>query len=112
MAKILFLFLILSNNSFSQTKINTRNESWQSLFIEVYKDNRKMATATGFIIKSKSGKNYLITNYHVLTLKNPITDKYEDTITASPNRIAIHHNGILLGKHVTVWENLLDKNGK
>jgi hypothetical protein len=50
--------LLIARISFEQTI--TRIETVQSLFIEIYKDNLKLGSATGFIIRSRT-RNYLVT---------------------------------------------------
>lgn len=90
----------------------SRIESLQSLYIEVYRDQRRLGTATGFIIKSKT-QSYLVTNWHVVTGKNPITRQWLDSNNKiSPNRIIIVHNAPKLGEYVIREEKLLDKNDK
>lgn len=105
----LFIWTIFPFLAFSQ--IITKKESVQSLYIEVYRDNIKLGSATAFIIKSKT-QNYLVTNYHVVTNRNPINKAWLDPKdTISPNRIAIVHNAKKLGENLIKWEPLLDKKG-
>ena len=87
----------------------TRLESVQSLYIEVFKDNTPLASATGFIFKSGT-QYYLITNWHVVTNKNPVTKNWLDSsMKVSPNRIGIMQNAKQLGKYDFRFENLADK---
>lgn len=105
----LSILLLFINSGFAQ--VISRIESVQSVYVEIYKDNIKLGSATGFIIKSKS-RNYLVTNYHVVTNKNPIDNSWLDPkIPISPNRIAILQNGKILGNHVVKFENLYDSKG-
>ena len=89
----------------------TRIESVQSLYIEVLRDNITLGSATGFIIKSNT-QNYLITNWHVVTNKNPVTKNWLDPkVQISPNRIGIMQNAKTLGNYNVRFENLLDTHG-
>lgn len=112
MKKILILIvfvLILPNYVLSQNQTITRVESVQSLYIEVFKDTVFLGSATGFVIRSKS-QYYLITNWHVVTNKNPVTKNWlYPNIQISPNRIAILQNSKLLGNYNMRSENLIDK---
>jgi hypothetical protein len=110
--KILFLLLFLHLSLTTYSQAITKRESVQSLYVEVYKDDKLLGSATGFIIKSKT-QNYLVTNYHVVTGRSPVDRRWlnpKDTI--KPNKIAILHNAKILGKNIYKWEELLDKNGK
>ncbi|MBI4547894.1 MAG: trypsin-like peptidase domain-containing protein [Ignavibacteriae bacterium] len=108
----IFLFLTLHFSSSTQTvKTITKLESLQSLYIEVYRDSSKLGNATGFVIKSKT-QYYLVTNYHVVTKKNPINNQWLDsTRPIAPNRIVIAHHANKLGNYVIKTEPLLDKSG-
>ena len=101
MKKILLLVLLLQQGLvFAQNQTITRVESVQSLYIEVFRDSLFLGKATGFVIKSNT-QNYLITNWHVATNKNPSTKNWiNPKIPISPNLIAITHNGIKLGDYV------------
>lgn len=107
---LVLLFLCFQiGYSFCQT---IQQETVQSLYLELYRDTTPIASGTGFIIKSKT-KNYLVTNYHVLTNKNPVTGQWLDLKMAiAPNRVAILQNAPKLVEHVVKWEKLLDDNGK
>jgi len=107
---IFFLLFIFSHAGFSQTI--TRVESVQSLYVQIFKDSVLLGNATGFVIKSKT-RNYLITNWHVVTNKDPRTrDWIKDHPKISPNRIEIVHNSKNLGEYKSVYESLVDKSGK
>ena len=107
---LLLLFSLLPINMFAQTI--TRLESVQSLYIEVYKDNIKIGSATGFITKSKT-QYYLVTNYHVVTNKKAANNKWIDsTKQVSPNKVVIFHNAKKLGDYIIKTEPLLDRSGK
>ncbi len=103
---IVLIVLTFSNRTFSQTI--TRIESVQSIYLEVFKDTTFLGAATGFVIKSNS-QNYLITNWHVVSNKNPVTKTWlYPNIQVSPNRIAIMQNAKKLGNYKVRFENLLD----
>lgn len=109
--RISVLLALLFQTFFSFGQL-IQKETVQSLYIELYRDSMPLGSGTGFIIKSKT-KNYLVTNYHVLTNKNPVTGQWLDPkVPIAPNRIAIVQNATKLGDHVIKWENLLDNSGK
>jgi Trypsin-like peptidase domain len=100
-----FFFL----TSYSQTI--SKIESVQSLYIELFKDNLKLGSATGFIIQSKT-RAYLVTNYHVVTNKKPTDNSWLDSkYPVTPNRIAIVHNAKILGNYVVKFEDLISNKG-
>jgi len=100
--------LTLPECALSQNQTITRVESVQSLYIEAYKDTVFLGSATGFVIKSKTQK-YLITNWHVVTNKSPVTKNWlYKNIQVSPNRIAIMHNAKKLGNYNLRFEDLID----
>lgn len=106
----LILFLLFSPVYLISQTI-TQKESVQSLYIETYKDATKLSSATGFIIKSKT-QNYLVTNYHVITNKNPFSNKWLDKKNPiAPNKIVILHNADSLGSYIVKTEHLFDKSG-
>jgi hypothetical protein len=111
MKALLFLILSLLATISSPAQIVTRKESIQSLYLATFIDTTKLSVATGFIVKSKT-QNYLITNWHVVSEKNPVTQNWIDSSSRrQPNRIAIVHNGKQLGTHVIKYETLVDANG-
>jgi hypothetical protein len=105
----IFIFLCLqSSSSFCQL---IQKETIQSLYLELYRDTTPIASGTGFIIKSKT-RNYLVTNYHVVSNRNPVTGQWLDPkMPIAPNKIAIVQNAAKLGDHVIKWEKLLDEKG-
>ncbi len=95
-----------------QNQTITRLESVQSLYIETYFNEQLLGKATGFIIKSKT-QNYLITNWHVVTNKNPVSTKWiNPKRQISPNSIRILHNSKTLGNYTVKKEILLANDGK
>jgi|JI10StandDraft_1071094.scaffolds.fasta_scaffold01539_8 S1-C subfamily serine protease len=104
------LFFSLFRESASQDI--TRIESVQSLYVETFINSDQLGSGTGFIFKSRS-RSYLITNWHVVTRKNPVTKEwlYKDSPIA-PNRIKILHNSKKLGDYIVKEEILVDKSNK
>lgn len=65
----------------------------QSLLLYPHFNDQKLAAATGFIALAPSGDPYLITNWHVVTGRDPRTDEPVDKQNAAiPNTLVIHHN--------------------
>jgi hypothetical protein len=89
MRKILIIILLLSKTAlFAQIQY----ESLTSLLLIVFHDADTICQGTGFIIKPKNNC-YLVTNYHVLTNKNPYTGTWADEKKQlSPNRIEIWYH--------------------
>lgn len=110
---LIFLIIILLTVQVvnGQDRQITRIESVQSLYIETYFDSQFLGNATGFIIKSKS-QNYLITNWHVVTNKDPNTQKWINLKTQiSPNKIKILQNSEILGNYSIKEESLIKDDG-
>lgn len=107
--KKLLLLLILPFCVYSQNI--TQPESLQSLYIETYRDSIFLGSATGFIIKPNK-TNYLVTNYHVLTKKNPINNQWLDPKNAiSPNKVLILFISEKGDQYVIKTERLFDDKG-
>lgn len=84
--------------------------SAQSLFLETYFNEYKLSQATGFFI-TKNNRNYLITNFHVLSGRDPETLKPIHPSAGIPNLIRIlHHHGPNLGHWKFETYPLVDKN--
>jgi Trypsin-like peptidase domain len=95
----------------SSAQLISRIESVQSLYIEIYRDTVRLGNATGFVIRSKT-RNYLVTNYHVVTNKKPTDMTWlNPRVPVSPNRIGIVHNGKKLGEFIVKFENLITPSG-
>ena len=62
--------------------------SIRSLYIEVYFNDIKLATATGFLVR-KDNTMYLITNRHVVTGRNNETNECLDKNLSIPNRLDV-----------------------
>lgn len=84
--------------------------SLSSLLIESVSKGQNLARATGFVVESK-GKPYLITNWHVLSGRNPETNKPLHPSGAVPGQIRIDHHSKVLGTWVTRIEPLNNATG-
>ena len=85
--------------------------SVRSLYVIMSKGNKKLGMATGFVVE-KDGKYYLITNWHVLSGRNPQTNQPFDKSGDTPDRIHVIHHAKKLGTWVVKPEMLYDKKGK
>jgi hypothetical protein len=94
--------------SFSLPAQISKVETVQSIYVETFKNKLKIGSGTGFIIKPKS-QSYLVTNWHVVTNKNPQTKTWIDTLSkVSPNIVKIFYNDKKLGQITPKEELLLD----
>ncbi len=110
MKKLLPLFAcLLSASCFCQFIL--RGEARQGLFLQLFRNKTYLGSATGFIIQSPT-RHYLVTNYHVVTGKNPSTKKWAGANSVAPNRVAIFQNAKEEGKYFVKFENLFTKKGK
>jgi len=102
-----------SDNNFS--KIDTYNNinplSLRSLFIKQFRGDVFISNATGFIVEDNN-KKYLITNWHVLSGRDPITNKVVSKTIVTPDRINIYHHGDKLGTWKIKQEKLYNKSNK
>jgi hypothetical protein len=93
-----------------QTRINPL--SWQSLLIKTTQIHCFIAQATGFVVEHEE-KYYLITNWHVLAHRDPLTSRYFSSEGNTPNRVHIYHH---TNEDSEMWfkqgEELLDDEGK
>lgn len=62
-----------------------------SLLVETFVNGKSVMSATGFIVKRSSGY-FLITNWHVVTNKNPVTKLGLSPTLAEPDSIRIRHH--------------------
>ncbi len=62
-----------------------------SLFLVTLCNGVDVSTATGFVVE-RSGSAYLITNYHVLAARNPVTGANLHSSAAWPDEVVILHN--------------------
>lgn len=65
--------------------------SLTSVLLEPCFNDSKLSSATGFIIEER-GNYYLVTNWHVVTGINPLTDKAMDSKGGLPNSLIIWHH--------------------
>lgn len=71
--------------------------SVSSLLIDEIDGNQVIGRATGFTME-KEGRQYLITNWHVVTGKHPQTGKIEHPNGRVPDKLAVYFHGPDLGK--------------
>jgi hypothetical protein len=85
--------------------------STSSLFLEVFFEGQKLASATGFVVRHQKS-HFLVTSRHVLSGRHPDTDKPCSPTLGIPNRIEIHHHfGQGFGKWKAFSEDLYDSVG-
>ena len=70
-----------------------------------------LGTGTGFVVES-GGAPFLITNYHVLAGRNPVTRQPLDPNGALPEQVVILQNGQQLGSWFPTLEPLFDTVGR
>lgn len=93
---LIFIISIYTNSIIGQTRM-IDPISCQVLKLELYKDSNRLSLATGFIVKHKN-RNFLITNWHVVSGIDYYTGKYMDSLKREPNIIKIYYNSDTLGK--------------
>lgn len=71
--------------------IQIDKRSLMSLFIQIYRDESLISTATSFVINNK-GNYFLITNRHNVTGRNTSTNECLDDKCTIPNKIRIFYN--------------------
>lgn len=110
----MFILLIFSSVIVAQTLSSKREViidplSVQSLFLELFLDQTKLGSATGFIYEHNKS-SYLITNWHVLSGKDPSNNKIIDPLGRVPDRVGIWHNNKTLGTWTVRFEQLYENN--
>lgn len=86
--------------------------SIKSLHIEIYLDANQIASATGFVIK-EADSYYLITNWHVVTGRNPKDNQpLSRSAIADPNIIKVWFNGEKLGQWTQKTISIINENGQ
>lgn len=99
------------SSAFGQNQPKRSAESQQSLYLRLYSKNQAIGSGTGFLYKSAT-KHYLITNWHVVTNKNPTTKGWLDpNFPISPDRVEIYYHDNQ-DKPVALSENLIDASGQ
>jgi len=92
--------------------INITQPSVQSLMLRPAVNGNVLGTATGFIVRD-SGRSFLITNWHVVSGRNPTSGQPSSTTGAVPDAIEVLHNSSGgLGQWVTTLEPLVDASGQ
>ena len=82
-----------------------------SVYLKLYVNDNQLSTATG-IIAEHNGKYYLITNWHVLSGRNPIDDQPLSPTGGMPEEVRIaHHINSGLGHWRFHGEPLIDESG-
>ena len=67
--------------------------SYQSLFVETFFNETKSGFGTAFVARLNGGKDYLLTNRHIVTGRHNETDECLDkTHGCIPNRLVVWHN--------------------
>ncbi len=84
--------------------------SARSLYLELTALGQSLGTATGFVVEHGE-RYYLITNWHVVSGRQPETNSILSPTGAVPNELRIVHHGRTLGNWVVRIEPLLDENG-
>src|SRR4051812_46876928 len=87
--------------------------SVRSLLLILQANGKPLSTATGFLV-SQDGRNYLVTNWHVVSGRHPETGQpLSSTTGAVPDTVLIAHNTAgKLGTWHPIVESLYDKNGR
>lgn len=91
--------------------INIHPLSTTSLFLQIGHKNQPVASATGFVVKFNT-IYYLVTNWHVVTGRHPISNKPILQNQIIPNELnIIHHSLQRLGSWIPKVENLFNPDG-
>lgn len=112
MKKILIIFvyiLLIYTSAYSQSIILDSFSS-HSLYLEQVCNSEKYGRATGFIIKYED-KDYLITNWHVVSGINPFTGDTTDSLKRIPDELIIFHHSKIVGQWIQHIEKLYDDLG-
>lgn len=72
------------------TSMMVRKPSYMSLAITALAQDQPISTASAFVI-THAGSHYLITNWHVVTGRNPETNKPLSSTAAVPDALAVLH---------------------
>jgi len=85
--------------------------STQSLLVETMANGHSLMTATGFVVE-QSGKFLLVTNWHVVAGRDPVTNQPTHPSAAIPDSIRIvHHVKGNLGSWRVIAESLYNEDG-
>jgi hypothetical protein len=96
----------------SGANMNVDQLTVTSLHLEVFFGNQYLSSATGFVIR-KDEENFLVTNWHVVSGRNPKTKKLLSDTGAIPNKVRVWHNAKKesVGMWVSKEYPLYDKEG-
>jgi len=84
-----------------------------SLLLIQLSGNASIGTATGFLWRDvASSQYYLVTNYHVLSGKHPVTGEVEDSKGRIPTSIRVFHNSTKLGEWKPIDHPVIDQDGQ
>ena len=75
--------------------------SVKPLYLETYLGQQKLGVATGFVVNNNDS-NYLITNWHVVTARNPYNNNRPLSVTgvADPDNLKVWFHGQTLGNWI------------
>lgn len=85
--------------------------SLTSLFLKIVHNNQTIGSATGLVVEFNNNY-YLVTNWHVVSGRDPVTNQplLQKRITP-PHLHIIHHSSAQLGTWIRRKESLLNENG-
>jgi len=82
-----------------------------SLFLEIVHNNQIIGSASGFVVEFNNNY-YLVTNWHVVSGRNPATNQSLLQGGITPTHLYItHHSSVRLGTWIRRKENLLNEDG-
>ena len=86
--------------------------SVKPLYLETYRGEQKAGVATGFVVE-KNDSYYLITNWHVVTCRNPYNNNrpLSTTRVVDPNILRVWFHGLNLGDWVHKEFDLINDSG-
>jgi len=80
------------------------------LYLETYYKTQQLGVATGFVV-GQVGKEFLITNWHVVTCRNPYTKKPTNSWEIQPNKLKVWFHSLKLGSWVLNEIPVIDEKG-
>jgi len=85
--------------------------SQKPLYLEIFLDGKCLGVGTGFVVK-KDDSFYIITNWHVVTGRNPKDNKpISENGMADPQKLRVWFHGKKLGSWVPYEIDLVDQKG-
>lgn len=106
---IIAFSLVIKGHS-QNIEVKVGELSFLSLFLGIYNDTTLIGTASGFVGKYKD-KNYLITNWHVVTNREYYTSGRPVLKGGTPTKLAVYYHSDSVGYFEPRWEYLI-QNGK